>query len=238
MTSKKETAMVPITDYQCLVQRPQEMLNIIRENLGSDRLTERDLTRITVPLGGGTAWTVPTIDGDDVAKDIDGILVHISTPRVYWQTNDMDGSPPDCASPDGEFGVGDPGGECFTCPLNQWGSKSDGSKGKACSEKRMLFVLRPNSLLPSVIQGPTTSIRNIRRYMLHLGEAGLRPWQVVTRFSLEREGKYAYPTAVIIPARVGDVPQEHWPQVKEMAEALQRLVGQVVLTPTIDADNA
>jgi hypothetical protein len=36
-------------------------------------------------------------------------------------------SPPDCGSFDGETGIGDPGGECKRCPLNQFGSDENGS---------------------------------------------------------------------------------------------------------------
>ena len=141
-------------------------LAIIRENLGNDRITDRDLDRITVPLGGGVTWTVPTLEGEDTAKSLEGIIVHWTSPRAYWATGMEVGgnTPPDCSSPGGEIGYGDPGGDCYTCPLNQWGS-ADGGSGKACKEKRMLFLLRATDLLPIVIQAPSTSIQPVKPYI-------------------------------------------------------------------------
>ena len=62
-----------------------ELLEIIRENMGNDRITERDLDRVTMPLGGGLSWTVPTLEGEETVKSLEGIIVHWTAPRAYWQ---------------------------------------------------------------------------------------------------------------------------------------------------------
>ena len=107
--------------------------------------------------------------------------------RAYWRASLEKGggsAPPDCFSSDGEHGTGDPGGDCFSCPMNQWAS-ADKGHGKACKEKRLLFLLRPDSVLPVVVQVPSTSIQNVKRYFLRLLDNKMSHWMVVTRLALE-----------------------------------------------------
>ena len=70
-------ALKKIETFMALQSSPVGVLEAVKENIGNDRITDRDLDRITVPLGGGLNWTVPTLSGEDSAKSLDGIIVHI-----------------------------------------------------------------------------------------------------------------------------------------------------------------
>ena len=158
-----------------ILNRTEEELNktmeVFHHNLRGQKLTELNLPRAKVPPQGMTIWTLPGAEGDIHAEEITGILVEYTTPRAYWDKPLEPGNvtPPVCSSPDGIRGTGDPGGLCHLCPMSKYGSNPrEGSNGQACSEKRMLLLLRPDSILPLVVQAPSTSIRNVFDYTMHL----------------------------------------------------------------------
>lgn len=165
-----------------------ESAEIVRENLGGGHIQVTDLPRVKFPSGGGVAWEIPTLDGFDTAKELTGVIVHQQTMRRYWQ-HGLDegggGSPPDCQSPDGITGYGKPGGDCSSCPLNEFQTAADG-RGKACKEIKGVFMLREGNLLPTFISVPATSLKPLRQFMLGLANHQLRYYQVETGFSLEK----------------------------------------------------
>ena len=229
-------ALKNIETYMALQTDATSVLETIRENIGNDRITDRDLDRITVPLGGGLNWTVPTLEGEDSAKSLDGIIVHWTAPRAYWATGREVGgnTPPDCSSHDGETGYGQPGGDCFTCSLNQWGS-AEGGNGKACKEKRMLFLLRASDLLPIVIQAPSTSLQPIKKYFLRLANKSLPYWSVITSLSLEKGSNGAgIAFSRIVPNSTAPVPEEQRELLAEYVAAIKPIIGHT----GIDRDEA
>ena len=220
-------ALKKIETFMALQSDATNVLQTIKENIGNDRITDRDLDRIVVPLGGGLNWTVPTLEGEDSEKSLDGIIVHWTAPRAYWATGmDVGGNtPPDCSSHDGDVGYGQPGGDCFTCPLNQWGS-AEGGAGKACKEKRMLFLLRASDLLPIVIQAPSTSIQPIKKYLLRLASQGLPYWSVMTSLSLEKGANSAgIAFSRISPKSAGPIPEEQRGILAEYVQAIKPIIG-------------
>ena len=131
----------------------EKAMQIFTHNLRGQKLTERNLPRVTVPPNGITLWTVPGTEGDEHHEELTGILVEYTTPRAYWDKPMEPGNttPPSCSSHDGLKGVGDPGGACYLCPFDKFGTAlGESQSGKACKEKRMLFLLRPDSILPLV----------------------------------------------------------------------------------------
>jgi len=166
-----------------------EGLEIMRANLPALAASPWDMDRAKVPSGGGSTWEIPDLDeGVKAAKSLEGIILHWLSIRSYWQSglDEGDGaSPPDCWSPDGHIGTGNPGGVCLTCFLNAWGSATKGD-GKACKEKRILFLLQPNAYLPLLVQVPTMSIRPFNQYMLRLASAGIMYHGVVSGLTLEK----------------------------------------------------
>lgn len=191
MTKHKDS--VPSSTGTALAERPQfailqsdgaDIAGAIAENLGNEDVGPNDLDRIRIPAGGGTSWTIPTINGEEDAKEFSGVIVGIKTVRSFWQEEFTgEGNPPDCFSDDGHLGHGTPGGACQTCPLNQWASSK--GAGKACKERRLLFVLRESDRLPVVVSLPPASIQPFRKYLMRLSSQGLPYSSVVTTFALE-----------------------------------------------------
>ena len=216
-----------VETFLALQSNVTDYLQTIKENMGNDKITERDLDRITVPLGGVLNWTVPTLEGEDSTKEIEGIIVYQTSPRAYWTTGMEVGgnTPPDCSSRDGVIGYGTPGGVCEICPLNQWGSV-EGGAGKACKERRMLFILRPNALLPIVIQAPTTSLQTIRKYLWRLTSESLPYWEVITKLSLEKaQSSTGITFSRIVPKSAGPVPADQMEKLAEYRDAITPLIG-------------
>jgi len=220
-------ALKKIESYLALESNATTTLDAIRANIGNDRVTDRDLDRITVPLGGGINWTVPTLEGEDSAKSLDGIIVHWTSPRAYWATGMETGgnTAPDCSSHNGEIGYGQPGGDCLRCPLNAWGS-AEGGSGKACKEKRMIFLLRPTDLLPIVIQVPSTSIQPIRKYLLRLASQGFPYWSVISHLALEKASNAnGIAFSRITPKSAGPVPNDQREKLAEYLRAIKPIIG-------------
>lgn len=166
-----------------------EISSILSENLGSEELTANDLPRVTVPAGGGTMFSVPGIDGPQDTKEIVGIIVATKHVRAYWPDSFDEtggGTPPQCFSEDGEHGIGDPGIECATCPNAAFGTAKKG-KGKACSEKRLIFLTTPDEILPITIIAPPTSLKNVKSYLMGLTSRGKKLHEILTGITLEKD---------------------------------------------------
>lgn len=145
-----------------------------------------DLDRVHIPAGGSLAWEVPTLKGPDTVETIEGVIIHQADARAYWSAEMGEGegnSPPDCASPDGQFGTGDPGGYCQLCSFAQFKSDANG-RGQACKALKILYVMTPGRKMPLAITLSPSSIKAARAYLLHLAGSGLRASQVETKLSL------------------------------------------------------
>jgi len=158
----------------------------ISENMGPSGITEFDLQRITVPSGGGMFWKIPTLEGPKAAPTLRGVIVFQRDIRAYWKEaleKSGGGAPPDCSSIDSISGHGKPGGLCHACPLAQFGSDDD-KRGQACKQAKQLFILRGENLLPEVVSVPPTSLKNAKKYLLSLSNAGISYWAVLTEMTL------------------------------------------------------
>lgn len=174
--------------YLALRMAESELVELIRENLGGDGLSPTDLDRIKVPSGGGLAFEVPTMDGEESMKELRGVIVDRATRRGYWPdkyTGEND--PPVCFSNDGIVGQGEPGGPCADCPLNEFGSDPEGGPGKACKETRQLFLLPVDSIIPLVVTLPPASLQNAKSYFMRLLRAQLTPLDVETVITLVKD---------------------------------------------------
>jgi hypothetical protein len=187
MAAGKAEIEVRPEQFVALSMDPGELQEIIQENLGNEQINEFDLDRVTVPAGGGSTWEVPSADGDtEAVKEIAAVIIHAKTVRAYWPDKYEGGSdPPQCSSPDGTYGIGDPGGDCETCPFNQWDS-DPGGPGKACKEMKALFLLVEGELLPIVLTLPPTSLSEQKRYFLRLASKQHRYSGVVTGIGLRK----------------------------------------------------
>ena len=189
----KETALqiVPSADMRALIET----------NLGG-QLDLSLLDRVKMPAGGGIAFEVPTIDGVDPRKAIEGVVLYVKFQNVYWAQalEDANGAPPDCVATDGRHGAGNPGGLCSTCPYNKFGSDADGGRGKACRNNMLVFLQEKGKVLPLVVVLPPTSIPIMRKYLGQLTSIGTMYFHVVTRFALTTaQSKDGFKYSVIAP---------------------------------------
>src|SRR5437870_11732516 len=101
-----------------------EIRDAVEANLGDGRMNVNDLERIKIPAGGGTAWTLQGLDGEEIVKELSGIVVAWRDTRGYWSVpmEQSDGnSVPDCYSLDARTGIGQPRGECQACAVSKLG---------------------------------------------------------------------------------------------------------------------
>jgi hypothetical protein len=194
MAAKQSTDLVVAgadSTFLALQMPDDELRSLVRTNVGNRQLDAFSLDRVKIPSGGGTHWTVETLDGDEAVKELEGIIIHWATRRSYWQQRTPDGSPPDCSSPDGLQGHGNPGVACHDCTFNRFGTatKDDGSSGpgKACKEFRQLFILKPDSLLPFVVNATPGSLKSVDQYFNRLLGAGIKSTALVTKLALSKE---------------------------------------------------
>jgi hypothetical protein len=88
---------------------------------------------------------------------------------------------------------------CEACPKNQWGSATNGGKGKACSEKRRLFMVTADSVSSidavnlaevAALRIPVTSVKGFATYVQTVASTVKRPLAaVVTKVSLVPDPK-------------------------------------------------
>ena len=88
---------------------------------------------------------------------------------------------------------------CAGCPKDQWGSSTNGGKGKACAEKRRLLVMTADSAVSvdsvnggevAALRTPVTSVRGFATYLQKIASTTRRPLSaVVTKISLVPDAK-------------------------------------------------
>jgi hypothetical protein len=185
--------------------------------------------RIKIPSGGSTVFDVP---GDapgeiDAVKEFAGVILYHHPLFSYYRERFTGGNEaPDCGSFDGVTGVGDPGGNCARCPLNQFGSGENG--GKACKNKRRIYILREGELIPLLLTLPTGSLKEFSVYIKRLLARGRKSGAVVTRFSLKKvanAGGIAYAQAQFALAR--PLSSEELPYIEAMAEQVKQFAVRI-----------
>jgi hypothetical protein len=171
------------SDYIALANNA---LEIISENLKNQPLSHALFDVVKSPSGGTTAFTVPGLSGDEIEKEITGIILSYTTPRAYWDTPDpVEGTPPVCYSRDSM--VSHEGKPCNQCVYNDFGTKNGGeTQAKACKESVEIFLLRPDNILPLIVRVPVSSKMLFLKYTTRL-VSNLTPiCGVVTKITLEK----------------------------------------------------
>lgn len=184
---KEETVLAKIGEgqYPVLSGAAQggDISRVIEKNLGDGAgdATAFDLPRIQIPTGGGGDWTLP---GGESPKVLEGIIVAWQDVRAYWPDEEPMGEPPQCQSPDGRTGYGEPGGKCKQCPLAEYETAANGA-GQACKAMKRLFLLLPEDLLPTLLTLPPTSLKPCREYFMRLIQKGVAYDALATKISLD-----------------------------------------------------
>jgi hypothetical protein len=190
-------AVAGFDTYPALADGVAGLVDTLEDNVG-DGLKFTDLTRITVPTGGGTSFeVVDDLTGErDSVRTISGVLVHWQHSRVWWEAPkpgepEISHEPPACSSVDGKVPVA--GGAfsdtgynanlnlpvtvvgkgtirtCAACPMNEWGSThKEGRRGKACKQQILMYLLPPDEILPIIVSVSPTSLAIIRNFMVKL----------------------------------------------------------------------
>ena len=182
ITMQETTITKTDTNYAAL---KNNALDIIKNNLKNQPLSLQLFDIIKSPSGGSTSFTIPTLSGETMEKSITGIILDYTTPRAYWDTPDpVEGTPPVCFSSDSL--VSHDGKACGTCPFNDFGSKDGETNAKACKESVVLFLLRPDNIMPILVRVPVSSKMLFQRYMTRLIGKMIPVSGVVTKITLEK----------------------------------------------------
>ena len=208
-------------------------LDIIRANLKSQPLTLDLFDLVKSPSGGSTVFEVPGLAGNEAEKELVGIVLDYTTPRAYWDTPDpVEGTPPVCMSQNSIISFD--GKACAHCPYNDFGSKDGESNAKACKESVMLFLLRPNSIIPLLVRVPVTSKPRFLKYSTRLLST-LRPINsIVTRITLEKAtSKQGKPYALFNFEAVSVLTPEEAANAKTYAQQFMEIVNAAQLVPEL-----
>lgn len=124
--------------------------------------------RVKIPAGGMVQFELPSDDSDnpDYAKNLVGVILFNHSNNAYWPEGSEydENTSPLCSSVDGKTGIGEPGGLCATCALNQYGTAPEGN-GKACKNMRILYLLRSGDYMPLQVTLPPTSLRPFKDFL-------------------------------------------------------------------------
>lgn len=124
--------------------------------------------RVKIPAGGMIQFELPSDDPEnpDYAKTLVGVILFNHSNNAYWPEGSEydENTSPLCSSVDGKTGIGEPGGLCATCALNQYGTAPEGA-GKACKNMRILYLLRSGDYMPLQVTLPPTSLRPFKDFL-------------------------------------------------------------------------
>jgi hypothetical protein len=176
----QETTGTAVVGYQHL--GGLDIADMMSELDGMDIVFER----IKIPSAGSTVFEVPGEDGEpEMAKTFDAVVLYHHPLNTYYNSKYTGGNnPPDCGSYDGVHGEGAPGGDCKTCPYNQYGTGDNDSK--LCKNRQRMYLLREGEIFPLLLSLPPGSRRVLTRYIQHLLTKGKKTNQVVTQISLKK----------------------------------------------------
>lgn len=208
-------------------------LEIIRENLKHQPMSFDMFDVVKSPSGGSTVFSVPGLAGDEAEKELVGIILDYTTPRAYWDTPDpVEGTPPVCLSQDSI--ISHEGKACARCPYNDFGSKDGESNAKACKESVLLFLLRPNNILPLLVRVPVTSKPRFLKYLTRLVGTLTPISGVVTRITLEKAtSKGGKPYALFNFEAVNVLSPEETALAKEFGRQFMEMVNTDTITPAL-----
>ena len=228
-----KTSLIPANSSYVALN--SNALDIIKENLKSQPLSVQLFDVVKAPSGGSVVFSVPGLSGDEVEKELTGIILNYTTPRAYWESADpVEGAPPTCTSPNSI--TSHDGKVCAHCPFNDFGSKDGESNAKACKEFVLLFLLRPDNALPLLVRIPVSSKTRFLRYSTRLLSSLTPISGVVTRITLEKAtNKTGKPYAVYNFEAVSVLSPEEAAQAKVFAQRFMEAFHAAEIQPELSA---
>ena len=225
------TALAPVDSGYLALH--SNALDIIRANLKSQPLSYELFDIVKSPSGGSTVFSVPGLSGDEAEKELTGIILDYTTPRAYWDTPDpVEGTPPVCLSQNSI--ISQDGKSCAHCPYNDFGSKNGDSNAKACKESALLFLLRPNSIIPLLVRVPVTSKGRFLKYATRLLSTLTPISSVVTKITLEKAtSRGGKPYALFHFEAVSALSPEEAAQARVYAQQFMEIVNAAEMVPEL-----
>ena len=208
-------------------------LDIIRGNLKNQPLSFDLFDIVKSPSGGSTVFSVPGLSGDEAEKELTGIIVDYTTPRAYWDSPEpVEGTPPVCLSQNSI--ISHDGKACAHCPYNDFGSKDGETNAKACKESVLLFLLRPNNVIPLLVRVPVTSKARYLKYATRLLSTLTPISSVVTKITLEKAtSKTGKPYALFNFEAVSKLSSEAAAQARAFGQQFMEIVNAAELVPDL-----
>ena len=209
-------------------------LDVIRENLKNQPMSLELFDIVKSPSGGATVFSVPGLTGDEAERELTGIVLDFTTPRAYWDTPDpVEGTPPSCMSANSI--ISSDGKACARYPYNDFGSRDGESNAKACKESVLLFLLRPNNILPLLVRVPVTSKGRFLKYAARLAGSLTPVSGVVTKITLERAtSKGGKPSALFNFEAVGTLAPDEAANARAYARQFMEIVNAAELVPELN----
>ena len=125
---------------------------------------------------------------------------------------------------------------CAHCPFNDFGSKDGESNAKACKESVLLFLLRPNSIIPLLVRVPVTSKGRFLKYSTRLLSTLTPLSSVVTKITLEKSiSKGGKPYALFNFEAVSVLTSEEATQARAFGQQFMEIVNAAQMVPELAA---
>lgn len=167
-----------------------DIMAALTEELGENAAIPYE--RVKFPSAGATIFERPGENEDEPENvpKLEGVILFAHDINIYYATPyDGKNNPPDCSSLDGKVGIEKETGvykDCSTCPFNKFGSGKNG--GKACKNKKRIYLLPSGAVLPIILTLPPTSIKEYTNYVgRQVLLKGLRTYEIVTQVSLRAD---------------------------------------------------
>ena len=226
-----------------LAQNPKRLVEALVDNLGGSGMDALRFDRITVGSGGAITYTR---SDDESAAETELIAVPFLQFKIrrMWLDKGTLNTPPDCYSPDGLIGVGDPGTKlqaegkgCIECPYSRPGSGGT-QWSRWCKEQRLVPILLSGENIPVLLQVPPTSLNEIdalfRRFLTRDETARY----TVVKFTLESKQVGGRAVSIIktkVLGRVSEDCDKSLDSIRgELQKARQSIVAPAQLEPASD----
>lgn len=184
--------------------------------------------RIKIPSGGNIVFEIPTDDPDNpnYVKTVEGVLIHHHDTNAYWPEGSEydENTAPLCSSVDGKQGIGEPGGLCAMCGMNQYGTAPEG-RGKACKNMRMLYLLQSGESIPIQISLPPTSLKPFKTFINQAFLLRRRPsYSSVIQIGLRKENNGGNDYSVATFRLIGNFEGEQLAQIRSYTESFKEQI--------------
>lgn len=201
---------IPVTNLPTTPLSTEELMAKYRERL-SDRAANLSKQITAAPSNviklKGRVFTMP--DGTTNPGPLKAVILDFVSfnsyfkgaynankpvPPVCWAHGDMDSLSPSANSPEVQHD-----GDCASCPKNQWGSATNGGKGKACKNQLKIAIMAWD------LKTPDSS----KIYLLNVSPTGIKIFSGFARRVQKSLGPDALPIRVV--CDIGFDPQQTYP---------------------------